>query len=81
MKDIFIIRQGGAYWQEILEVHEGKEKAIERCKYLSENDIDTYHSWVVSKITIGSEISELNVSYGEAARPNETEEQVFILRE
>ncbi|AUR96870.1 hypothetical protein NVP1233A_57 [Vibrio phage 1.233.A._10N.261.51.E6] len=55
MSAIYIIRQAGVYWHNIIEVHADKDKAVARCNILANSDADDYHGWVVSEHAIGTE--------------------------
>ncbi|AUR88675.1 hypothetical protein NVP1172O_58 [Vibrio phage 1.172.O._10N.261.52.F5] len=57
MNAIYIIRQAGVYWHNIIEVHADKDKAVDRCNILANSDADDYHEWVVSEHAIGTENS------------------------
>lgn len=46
---IYILRQQGCYWHEIMLVSTSKDEAINSCNDMASSDYDNYHDWVVSE--------------------------------
>lgn len=50
---IYIVRQQGVYWKEIVGIFTSESEAIDKCKMMASLDRDTYHAWIVTKHKIG----------------------------
>jgi len=50
---IYIVRQQGVYWKEIVGISISESEAIDKCKMMASLDRDTYHAWIVTKHKIG----------------------------
>lgn len=57
MSEIYIIRQQGVYWHEIVGISTDKNEAINNCKHMASLDVDEYHAWVVTEHKIGDFIN------------------------
>ncbi|MGW7678602.1 hypothetical protein [Shewanella sp. S23-S33] len=75
MLTIYLIRQKGVYWKEIVGITTSESEAIAKCKVMASLDIDDYHLWVVTKHKIGEFIC-VN-SLRDIQEPCSLEETVF----
>lgn len=75
---IYIVRQQGIYWHEIVGISTSESEAIDKCKHMASLDVDDYHAWVVTKHKIG-EFTNVNGDIRKAQSPCASESIVFSI--
>lgn len=75
METIYLVRQKGVYWKDVLGISTSEIEAIDKCKAMALLDSDSYHLWIVSKHKNG-EFTSVD-SKGEIQEPCRSEEIIF----
>lgn len=79
MGTIYIIRQQGVYWHEIVGISTDKNEAVNNCKHMASLDVDYYHAWVVTQHKIG-EFINVNSEIIKDQSPCDSEIVVFSIK-
>lgn len=75
---VYITRQNGVYWHEIMHVSTDRQNAIESCKSMAAVDCDSYHDWIVSEFdTSLPAMMEINSSINYSTTDNGYEIEIY----